>query len=139
LGVTDEASSVFHGVVGSVDFQWMRPTREWVSFGYTHEVYPSLVTSDSPYYISTQYRVLATTGTSATLSLGLVGYYFVNDFPTDTSTRTDRIWSGEVWAGYRYRGWLEWRVYVNMSSRASNEPGFDYKGTRVGTLLRMGS
>jgi hypothetical protein len=142
--LSDEKTTQFHGAVGSVDVSWTRPTREWVSIGFSRDVYPTLVASGSSYYVSNQYRVQATTGSTAPLSLGVAGYYFVNEFPFVSvlepyATRTDRITSGEIWAGYRHHGWLEWRVYFGRNARASPVPEYEYTENRIGTLLRMGS
>ncbi len=138
---TGDASGAFRGVVGNANVRWTRPTGETVEFGFARVVYPLLVDAEDvePYYLSTQYHVEASTGNLATLSLGVTAYYYVNDFPSDTSTRTDRVGNAEIWAGYRYHGWMECRVYLSKGRRDSTEPGFDYRVTRYGALLRIGS
>ena len=117
---------------------WSGALGEWVNAGYTHDAHPTIDTSQSSYYVTDQFRVEATTGLKLALSLGLNGYYFMNEFPAQAVPRTDRIASGEAWAGYRHHGWQEYRVYVGRSRRNSTEPGFDYQANTYGAMVRLG-
>jgi hypothetical protein len=146
--VTKGRTSVFDGVVGSVDYATSVPARPRLGVSFLRNVLPSAYL-DNQYYVSDQLSVRLESPSGARLRLGGRVAYFRNDYPESFPRRVDDILGGRVWLGYVLGAGMEWRVYVTQVSRDSTLPEFhpitgarvssvDYEVTNYGVELKIG-
>lgn len=100
------------------------------------DVYPSVV--DDIYFVSNSLQLEIASNRDAPIGLGTSAAYYANTYPA-TTRGSDRQLAVETWIGYRLRRWIEARLTVTGSKRASDTGEFDYQEQRVALQLRIGA
>lgn len=132
-----DGRSRFRGLVADGSYRHQIAGRPSLTVRVSRSVYP-LLGGVGDYYVSHQLSAQFETPSESRLVAGAGLAYYENDYPQLIPRREDRVLEGEVWGGYRFRGWMEWRVFVRASRRSSPEPLAEFDDTRLGTVVRIG-
>ncbi len=129
--------SRFRGLVMDGSYRHQIAGRPSLTVRLARSAYP-LLGGGGDYYVSHQLSAQLEIPTERRLVAGAWLAYYENDYPQLVPRREDRVLYGELWGGYRFRGWVEWRAFVRTTRRSSPEPLAEFDDTRIGTVVRIG-